>query len=165
MLGDIPIILPSSPQRERLGGETPNCRLEILRQRSSSSQATGELLRKTYFSHPLAGFSPSAMADNVSHETRLLAHTHPPTHYAYTYNRNFPNKSLSPRVTSAIGVEPFNSTSWLFINVAFAAGEPYEPTSFFPRMILPKLMLSDCKLSSCENITILLLSLNDTLRG
>lgn len=62
----------------------------------------------------------------ITPATRLVVAYHPPGARAYTYNRNFPNKSLSPRVTSAIGVEPFKSTSWLFISVI-----PYTGSSSF----------------------------------
>lgn len=98
---------PSSKENGS-GGETPNCRLEILRIRSSRFPPTPQ--EGVLPTHP-----PSGLADNTSHEAGGGL---PPTWCAlYTYNRNFPNKSLSPRVTFAIGVEPFKSTSWLFISV------------------------------------------------
>lgn len=70
---------------------------KFLRQRSSRSR---EHLRKAYFSPSSGILTPLARLITPATERGCLPATH--LVRAYTYNRNFPNKSLSSRVTSAI---------------------------------------------------------------
>lgn len=79
----------SSERTTEVGGETPNCRLEILS--SSNHPAPRELTSdQRAASHPLAGFSLSGSADNTGYRTSL-----PPTahlvliHTIVTFPINF----------------------------------------------------------------------------